>query len=94
MAILKQFSHGGVSGEFWVTKGIYISPDMTQSRIHMNLFRNQAAYASGDVPVFADDFVMAGGDHPFFLKELSPIAEQKLITLAGTFNGGSFVSGI
>lgn len=94
MAITKSKVVNGVTGNFWKTREVYIAPDKSHSRVTISLFLSQAAYLSGAVALEQQEIVLSGVDHPYALSALAGLAEQKLITLSGDLNGGSFVSGI
>jgi hypothetical protein len=94
MAIQKTKVVNGVSGNFWKTREVYISPDKSHSRVTIALYVSQAAYLSGAVAIDQQDIALSGVDHPFMLSALAEIAEKKLITLSGDLSGGTFVSGL
>lgn len=94
MAITKSKVVNGVTGNFWKTRDVFISPDRAHSRVTISLYLSQAAYLSGAVALEQQEILLTGVDHPFALSALAGLAEQKLITLSGDLNGGTFVSGI
>ncbi len=94
MAITKSKVVNGVTGDFWKTRDVTISPDRSHSRVTIALYLSQAAYLSGSIALEQQEILLTGVDHPYSLSALAAIGEQKLITLSGDLNGGSFVSGI
>lgn len=92
MAINRPTQMGSVSGNFWRASGIYISPDYSHSRVQMQLYKDQAAYVSGDTPIYGNDFLITDG--PFNLINLSAISDADLLADNAQFSGGTYVSGV
>jgi len=91
MAISKATAINGVSGNFWVTSNVYISPDYSHARLTMALYASQAAYVSGADAVYQNDYLLNPG--PYNKVNLSAIGEAALISGNSQFSGGSQVSG-
>ena len=86
--------NGSVRGNFWVTKGIYISPDRSFSRAAMVLYPTQAAYVSGTEALYEEDFLLTGQANSISIEKLANfIVEPGMITNVPFFSGGSEVSG-
>jgi len=83
----------GVSGNFWLTQNIYISPDYSHSRVRMQLFTSQASYLSGSPALYGNDYLLSPLT-PFRRVSLASLSEPSLITNVGQFAGGTYVSGI
>jgi len=92
MAISKATAIGGVSGNFWVTTRVYISPDYSHARMTMGLYTSQAAYVSGADALYENDYLLSNPG-PFTQINLAAIGEAALITNVSQFSGGSRVSG-
>ena len=80
-----------VSGNYWVTNIVQVSPDYTQSRAHIQLFKSAAAFLSGDPALFTSEYILTGSENPLMFKDLVELVETKLVTLSGDVNGGSVV---
>lgn len=91
MAILQPYAINGVSGNFWVTTGIYISPDYSFARPNMNFYTSQSAYVSGSLPLYTHDPIIV--NNPINVKKLAAIIEPSLLMIDPLFVGGSIVSG-
>lgn len=100
MGILKNSSvalpgnSGTVSGGFWHTAGIYVSPDRSSSRALMQLFPSQAAFVSGAPALYQTDYLLTGKANQLVLRNLANISEPAMIANVPDFSGGTFVSGV
>lgn len=87
---------GSVSGNFWVTNQVYISPDYSSARVFMDLYTNQAAYVSGAAPIYQTDYLLTGqaAATAFTKKKLATLSDPALLANVPQFSGGSYVSGL
>lgn len=86
----------GVSGNFWVARSAYISPDYSHSRMFMDLYASQAAYVSGASALYGADFLLTGPANAFSLTTVSFVAETRMVSANGVapFIGGTVITGI
>lgn len=85
----------GASGNFWVARSVYISPDNSHCRLFFDLFTSQGAYVSGASAIYGQDFLMTGAANAFSLSTLAGLEEARLVTANGVapFVSGTVVSG-
>lgn len=88
MAIQKEKIVNGVTGDFWVTHSVELSPDKGMTRAIMHLYADQAAYVSGGIALHAQEVILIGGDNPCKMLDLAGLVEAKLITMPGDFVSG------
>lgn len=91
MAIQKTKVVNGVSANFWITRGVFLSPDLSHARAELALYETAGAYASGAAALDTLEVDLVGGDNPVNSHALAKIVEDRLVTLAGDLSGGSVV---
>jgi hypothetical protein len=77
----------GVSGNFWVVRGVYMSADYSGVRAFADLYVSAGDSVSG-VPIYKEDIILDGIDNPIHLNNLVGLVEQKLISMPGDFVSG------
>lgn len=77
----------GVSGDFWVVRGVYISADYSGVRAFADLYTDFGASVSG-VPLHKQDIILDGTNNPIHLSNLVNLVEQQLISMPGDFING------
>jgi hypothetical protein len=88
MAIIKtKVLPNGVSGNYWVIRGIYMSPDVSNTRAFADLYVDAAASVSG-TPIHQADIILDGINNPFHQSNMEDIVEAQLITMPGDFLSG------
>lgn len=83
----------GVSGNYWVTKQIQISPDYSFIRAFSYLYTSKAAYVSGDASIFEEDVIVTS--NPVTPAAVANLLEVFLVGGSSgfpDFSGGSVVS--
>lgn len=79
----------GASGNYWVIRGIYISPDTSATRAFADLYVDAAtALSDAGNPIHTVDIVLDGINNPFNPVSMAQIVQAKLITLPGDFLSG------
>jgi hypothetical protein len=81
----------GVSGDHWVIPGVIVSADGQSARLTAQLFKDKASWVSGVAPIHQQDVILQGSDNPLTSVVLIELCENKLVSLAGDFLGGTVV---
>lgn len=94
MAIQNAVVVNGVSGNYWKTTQLYISPDYTQVRATLSLYVNMLASVSG-VPLTEQEVVFPSGLNPAGITQIAQLVETSLIANSAypNFFGGVVVAG-
>lgn len=88
MAITKtKVLSNGLTGNHWVVKGVYLSPDASHLRAYMDLYTNAAASVTG-TPIHSQEVLLASSDNPLHTGKIADLVEQKLVSLPGDFVSG------
>ena len=77
-----------VSGNFWVGRNFYVSPDYSGVEATMALYRSQADYLAGAPAIFENTFELAGNKNPVGKGVLAALIEEQLIAVVPTFVSG------
>ena len=97
MAISKSYTAPtGVSGTYWQTHVLEISPDYSMVRFSMDLYASQAAALANSAPLYRKDVVWStqDGSNPLGgLPGIRNLIETTLVAQAGIWNGGTVSSG-
>lgn len=94
MAIQNAVVVNGVSGNYWKTTQLFISPDYTQVRATLTLYANMLASVSG-VPITDQEVVFSPNANPAGYIQIAQIIEASLVGNSAfpNFFGGSVVAG-
>jgi len=95
MAIQNAVVINGVSGNYWKTTQLYVSPDYRQIRATLTLYATMLASVSGPA-LASQDVLLPDPNNPAGIIQIANLVEAALVTNAAypNFYGGSVVAGV
>lgn len=77
----------GRTGNHWIVKGVYLSPDASHAKAFVDLYENAGAAVTG-TPIYSQEVLLAASDNPLHTGKMVDLVEAKLVTLPGDFVSG------